>query len=39
MAIVVILSVLAGIVACTLMLNPGKYGVTPAEQERNAVWE
>ncbi len=33
MLIVAILAVLAGIGSCTLLLNPGKYGITPAETE------
>ena len=33
MLIVVILVTLAAIGACTLLLNPGKYGMTPAETE------
>jgi len=32
-AIVVIIVTLVGIGACTLLMNPGKYGMTPAERE------
>lgn len=33
MAIVLILSVLAGMATCALIFNPGKYGITPAGTE------